>query len=137
MGAHGAVGDGPLSLLLHRVVGERLAKAVLAEPHSLWDPVLESDHVVLPVADVIADHHTEDGVAEVERVEVHIVGVHKTGAMIVDNDSAAARAVCLAGAIGFNTVEPGGVCRDIVDGGEVDFVATRRKGVEVVHIIER
>ena len=136
MRAHRTVRKGPLALLLHGVVGERLPKAMLAEPHGLRNAILEPDHVVLPVADVVADHHAHDGVAEVERVEVHVVGIHQTRTMIIDDDGAAGGAVRLAGAIGRDAVEPAWVGRHVVDGGEVDLFAAESEGVEVVEVVQ-
>lgn len=101
---------------LERGVCERLAVAVLAEPHCLGHPVLEADHVVFPVADVVTQFAAEDCVALVVgvKVEVEYVGDGE-GGFGVDDDCAGYSVRCFSGCGVWNyTCEPGGRAGDVV-----------------------
>lgn len=55
MGPIARISIRPDAPLLNGVVGECLAAGVLAVPDSLWGPIGEADHVVLPVWSVLFD----------------------------------------------------------------------------------
>ncbi len=115
----------PQPILLKAIVRKGFAIVVLTKPYSLGDAVLETNHVVLPVADVVTDWEWVDGVAQdseesavIKGVEVHVVDVDEAGGVggvVVDYYSAADGVVGLAGAVGFDAVEVGGVCCRVGD----------------------
>lgn len=98
------IGDGPHALLLNGGIGEGFAVAVLAVPDLLGSAVLEPDHVVLPISNVIAEFLEEHRVAEVVGIEIHVEDVHQSGSMVVDNDRGAGCAVGLPGRVWNNPV---------------------------------
>ena len=126
----------PLPNLLHSIVLERLAVAVLAEPHLLRLAVQKPDHVVLPVADVVAEFLVQDCVALVVGVEVHVEGVDTVVAVVVDDDCAAGGVGGLAGGVGDYAVEPFGLFGDVDGGCEVDVHAIAAESVEKIEVVE-
>ena len=60
----------------------------------------------------------------IEGIKVHVEGVDKTLAMIVDNDCNASSSICLPGAIRLDPVQPGRICGNVVDRGEVYVLAS-------------
>ena len=59
----------------------------------------------------------------IEGIKVHVEGVDKTLAMIVDNDCNASGSICLARAIRLDPVQPGRICGNVIDGREVHILA--------------
>ena len=94
----GVVGVGAVGGVRHQAVAlfgeaggvpvEGLAVGVLAVPGGRGRAVDEADHVVFPVADVVAKFLREHDVAAVVRVEVHVEGVDSAILVVVDDDGA-------------------------------------------------
>ena len=78
---------------------------------------------MLPVPNMVPNYHTDDSIPEVERVEIHVVCIHQTGAMIIHNNGAAPGSLRFARAVGFDAVQPGRIGSYIVDRSEVDTCA--------------
>ena len=72
----------------------------------------------------------------IEGIKVHVEGVDKTLAMIVDNDCNASSSICLARAIRLDPVQPGRICCDVIHGCEVYVLATCTVPVQRVKVIE-
>lgn len=56
--------------------------------------------------------------------------------MVIDNEYGRDGAICSSGRVWGNTLEPGGICCDVVDGGEIDVPGIGREAVERVQVIE-
>lgn len=93
------IGDGSDTFFLHSVVCECFPVAMLTVPYSSGFPIFETDHIVFPVSDVIAEFLKENGVAEVVGIEVHVEGIDETGAMVVDYYCTACCALRLSGGV--------------------------------------
>lgn len=117
---------------------ERLAVVVLGIPHRAGGAIGEADHVVLPVADVVAELVAEDGVALVVGVEVHVEGVDGAVALVVDDDGAGGVGAGAAAGVGLDAVEVGRVFAEVGGGGEVDVGAVGGVGggVQLVEVGE-
>jgi hypothetical protein len=79
--------DWPFALLLNDFVLESLPVPMLAVPNGLGLAILESNHIVFPIANVIAELAKPECITLVVGVEVHIKGVHKARAVIIYYDS--------------------------------------------------
>ena len=60
----------------------------------------------------------------IEGVKVHVERVDKTIAVIINNDCNASSSICLARAIRLDPMQPGRICGNVVDRGEVYILAT-------------
>jgi hypothetical protein len=122
-------------VLVQHIVLERLPARVLREPDFAWLAVYEADHVVLPVAHVVADVLVEVMSAEVEGVEIKVKDVDCLVAVVVHDDGGGHRILSLAVAIGQNATK---VLRPLVGsdlGCEIDVFAT--EVVQFCKIVER
>ena len=93
---------------------------MLGIPDRLRDSIDETNHVVLPVSNVVANLHSENNVPLVECIEIHIEGIYRAISVIVDNDRTAGDSIRLAGTVWFDTGQPGWVFGDVVFGSQVD-----------------
>lgn len=109
----------PLPHLLHSVVGECLSAAVLREPDCLWLAVEEADHIVFPVADVVAEDAAEDRGTAVVGVEVGVEDVDDGGGAGDGDDGRGGGGGAACGE-GGGAGEPGGGEGDVAGGGQVD-----------------
>ena len=123
----GTVDDRPNPIFLHCSIRKRFTKSVLAVPDSLRHSILESDHIMFPVANVISNFLSKNRRTLIVRVEVHIECVDIPTSVIVHDDCGADCSVCLASAVRLDTGEPWRrrICGYIVDGGEVDISASQ------------
>ena len=93
-----------MSPLLQGSISERFTEAVLAEPHRLRYSILKSDHVVLPVSHMVPNYLAENGVAEIEGIEVHVEGIYQPRTVIIYDDGTAIGTACLSSAVGLDTI---------------------------------
>lgn len=112
-------------------VCERLSIGVLAVPHSRRLTIRETDHVVLPVANMVSNVKPNIDTAEVESVEVEVESVDIAVSVVVDDDCAAKSAVRLARCIGSDTIQVRRVGVWISVGRQVDV-----RSAEVVEIVQ-
>ena len=71
-------------VLFRHVEFERFAVGMLAVPDVLWQSVLEANHVMLPIANVVSDiQEVEIDPAEVERVEIHVKSIDQTISLVI------------------------------------------------------
>jgi hypothetical protein len=61
---------------------------MLTEPNGNWFPILKPHHAMFPITNVITKYLTGDGLTQIEGIEVHVISIHKTTSVVVDNDSA-------------------------------------------------
>lgn len=88
---------------------------------------------MLPIAYVITNLLAEDGIPLVKGIEVEVVCVNISRAVIVDDYCTAGGAIRLAIAVRSDTFEPLRILGDIVNGGEINVLAAECiQGVEVV-----
>lgn len=135
--SYGRVCDGPYVLLLYGFVGECLPVVVLTKPYGLGLSILEANHVVLPVANVIAEFSEEDRAALVVGVEVHVEGVNCTIATVVDDDGRAGDVVGLARGVRNDAGEPNRLCSHVDVRRQVYIPAMIAIGVEDIEVLER
>lgn len=102
----GTVRDRPLPVLFDGVVGESLPVGVLAVPNRLWNSIAETNHVVLPVTNVIPEFLPQNGVPFIVSIEVEVERVNQARSMVVDDDGRAHGAVRFAIPVGRHTFEP-------------------------------
>lgn len=107
---------------------------MLAEPNNLRNSVKEPDHVMFPVPDMIANLLAEYGGSLVVRIEVHVEGINIACTMIVDNDGAAGRSLRPPSFVRLDTVKPGRISSDVVDGGQVNGIPS--EGVERIEVVQ-
>ena len=86
---------------------------MLTVPYSRRLAVLEPNHVVLPVSNMITKFVEEYGIAEIIGIEVHIESVNEAGAMVVYDYRTALCAIRPSVRVGDYTVEPFWSFRDI------------------------
>ena len=60
----------------------------------------------------------------IEGIKIHVEGIYKTIAMIVDNDCNAGGSIRLPGAIRLDPVQPGRICGNVIDRCEVHILPT-------------
>ena len=83
-------------IFLQRIVGERLAVGMLAQPDLGWDTVLEAHHDVLPVADMVAEFVAglvKGREAQIVAVESEEEDVKGAGVGVLVKDDCGAKAV--------------------------------------------
>lgn len=104
------VRDNPAPIFLQsiRIPIKCLAICMLAIPHSCRGAIGESNHVVFPVAYMIAEFMAENRVPLIVRVEVHVKGVDGAILMIVHDDGAGDGVGRCAGRVGRDAKEVGG-----------------------------
>ena len=124
----------PYSLLVQSIVRESLTFRMLAVPHRLRHSVLESNHIVLPVANMIADVEPEVYAAKVVRVEVHVEGIDQAVSVIIDDDGGGNGVASLARAIWRHPEKPLRVLFDVVVGCQEHFLAS--EVVQTVQVVE-
>lgn len=106
MRTFGAVSDRPLPVFLNGVVGESLAIGMLAVPNRLGDSITETDHVVLPVPNVIPKLLPENDVPFVVSIKVKVECVNQARSVVIDDNGGAHGAVRLATPVRRHTFEP-------------------------------
>ena len=94
---------------------------VLTEPDRDGQTVLKSNHTVLPIANMITQNGPKYSLAQVESVEIHVISIDKTIAMVIDDNSARLRVHRLAGhEIRQDAIQPGRIGSHIVFRREVE-----------------
>lgn len=121
----GTVYDRPNALFFNCGIRERFTISVLAVPDSLRHSILEANHVMLPVPNVIPDFLTENRWALVVCVKIHIECVNVATSVVVDDNCGADCSICLASAIRFDTIKPRRIFGYIIDGGEINISASK------------
>ena len=124
-------GPAAVGVLLDYRVGQGFARRVLRVPERHRLAVLEPDHVMFPVADVVAELLVEDDLALVVGVEVAVEGVDDVGAFVVDDDAAGHGAVGLSVGVRSDAFQPGRVFGEVVVRGQIDILGTVVQGFEV------
>lgn len=136
----------PRRVLLQACVIKGLPVGVLAVPELAGLAVDKTHHVMLPVADVVAEvgfeegDAVEDGAAVVKGVEVHVEDVGNV-VVVVDNDGARYCGAALTSRvrpIAFEVRRQGGGKVEVFRGRQVDVTAVGAAwgGVELVEIVE-
>jgi len=121
-------------ILLRSTIRKRLPIAMLTIPNSSRVPIRETNHIVLPVANMITNGQPNIDTTKIEGIEVEVECIHVAVAVVVDNDCTADSAVRLANSIRSDALEVRWVGGDIGLGGEVDIGAT--EVVQVVEVVE-
>lgn len=124
----------PVTLLVDGAVLEGLSLAVLTVPQRLRLAVLEANHVVLPIPDMISHDKAEVHPSEIKSVEVHVKGIDQTGSEVVDNDGATDGVASLAISVRCLPKEPCRVVLDVVFGRQVDILAALI--VQIVQVVQ-
>lgn len=134
MGAFGTVSNWSDTLLLNSIVGERLTVGMLAIPERLRLPILESNHVMLPIANVIPNLLAKISWAPIKSVEVHVEHVGVAISFLIDDDCGADGSRCPSRTVWLDPFEPSRIRGDIVHRCEPDVGASnvieRRKIIE-------
>lgn len=94
-------------------------------PNCLRNAILEPNHIVFPVADVVANLLAKNSVPLVESIEVHIVCVHVTSTMVIDDHRTACGTVRLTIAVRSDTLKPRRILGNIIDRGKVHALAAK------------
>lgn len=81
----GRVYDGADAALLDGIPRIRLASLVLGKENAPRLAILETDHAVLPIADMVPETNAQNGLAEVVRVKEEPKGVDDAGALVDDD----------------------------------------------------
>ena len=115
MGAFGAVRHWPLPVLFDGVVGESLPVGMLTVPDRLRNSITESNHVVLPVSNVIPELLSKNGVPLVISVKVEVEGVHQASPVVIDDDGRAHSAIGFTISVGGHPFKPRRILGDVVD----------------------
>lgn len=123
MGAFGTVSDWSNTLLLNSVICERLTIGVLAIPERLRNSILESNHVVLPIANVIPNLLAKISWAFIKSVEVHVKHVGVAISFVIDDDCSADGTRCPSRTVWFDPFQPSRIPCDIVHRCEPDVGA--------------
>ncbi len=106
MRALGAVRDRPLPVFFHRIVGESFPVGMLAVPNRLRNSITETNHVVLPVTNVIPELLPENDAPFIVSIKVKVECVNQARSMVIDDDGGAHGAVRLATLVRRHTFEP-------------------------------
>ena len=115
MRALGAVRNWPLPVLFDGVVGKSLSVRMLAVPDRLRESVAETNHVVLPVANVIPKLLPKNRVSFVVGVKVEVEGINQARSMVIHDDGSADGSIRFATAVGRHASEPWWLLSDTLD----------------------
>lgn len=121
----GTVYDRPNPLFLKCGICKRFTISVLAVPDSLRHSILEPDHVVLPIPNMISNFLAQNRGALVVCVKVQVECVDIAASVIIDDNRGADCSVGLASTIRLDTFKPRRIGSDIVEGGEVNISASK------------
>ena len=124
MGAFGTVSDWSDTPLLNSVIGECLTIGMLAIPERLRLSILESNHVVLPIANVIPNHLAKIGWASIKSVEVHVEHVGVAVSFLIYDYCSADRSRSPSRTVWLDPFEPSRIRGDIVHRCEPDVGAS-------------
>lgn len=124
MGTFGTVSDWPNTLLLNSVVGERLTIGMLAIPERLGLSILESNHIMLPVANMIPNLLTKISWASIKSVEVHVEHVGVAISFFIYEDCSTHGPGCPSRTVWFDPFQPSRIPGNIVHRCEPDVSAS-------------
>lgn len=121
-------------MLLNSVVGERLAVGMLAIPERLRLSIFESNHVMLPIANVIPNILAKISWAPVKSVKVNVEYIRVAISFLIYDYCSADGSRCPSRAVWLDSFEPSRIPGDIVYRCEPDVragdIIERRKIIE-------
>lgn len=107
---------------------------MLAVPHSLRNSIAESNHIMLPITDVISKLLPENSIPFIVSIEVEVESVYNASSVVIDYDGRTNSSVGFAASIRGYTLEPGWVLSEVINRRQID--AASAQGVEGVEVVE-
>lgn len=106
------------------IVGEGFTIGMLTVPNGFRQSVLKSNHVVLPISNVISDFLEKIGWALIISVKVYVECINLAAAMIINDDSSANSSGRLARVVWLYPFEPRRIFSHIVHRSEGNIGAS-------------
>jgi hypothetical protein len=100
-------------VFLHDRVFERLATRVLRQPYSLRYTILESNHGMFPVSDMVSQIFAQYNSAPIERIKVHVECIYSAISFVSNDDGTRSRSCSQAVCVWFDSLDPGWILGNI------------------------